>query len=68
VNECETLPLEDMAYVRRKLQDMIHMESTRLYRERLLSLCKHTHVVDRRVGQREDQVQQVCMACHKVVG
>jgi tetrahydromethanopterin S-methyltransferase subunit A len=68
VTACETLELEDMAYVRRKLQEMIYRESGRLHQERMASLCKHTHVVDKRVGQREDQVQRVCVACHKVVG
>jgi hypothetical protein len=65
VSECQSLPLEDMAYVRRKLQDMVMVESSRLYRERM---CKHPHIVDQRYGQMEDQVYRVCTACGKKVG
>jgi hypothetical protein len=68
VTACHALPLEDMAYVRRAVSDMIHTESERLYRERMAALCKHPHVVDERYGQLEDQVRKVCMTCRAIVG
>jgi hypothetical protein len=66
VTACHSLPLEDMAYVRKHLHDMILMESTRLYHKR--RECKHPHVVDERYGQMEDQVRTVCTTCSAIVG
>jgi 23S rRNA-/tRNA-specific pseudouridylate synthase len=68
VSACAELVLEDMAYVRRQLQEMIYRESGRLHQERVKSMCKHPHVVDQRYGQREDQVHKICTACGQKVG
>jgi hypothetical protein len=66
VTACHALPLEDMAYVRNHLHDMVLMESSRLYYER--STCKHPQVLHERYGQLEDQVRKVCTTCRAVVG
>jgi hypothetical protein len=68
VDAGRSLPIEDMAFVRRAFSDMIHTESARLYRERMAALCKHPHVVDERFGQLEDQVRKVCVTCRAIVG
>ena len=68
VDACKALPLEDMDYVLRQLQEMIYRESGRLHQERMVSKCKHPHIVDQRYGQREDEVHRVCTACGKKVG
>jgi hypothetical protein len=68
VTACQALPLEDMAYVRKHLQDMVLEESARLYHERMKTKCTHPHVVDKRFGQLEDQVRTVCTTCRAIVG
>jgi hypothetical protein len=64
VAACRALPLEDMAYVRRELQDMIYMESGRLHQQRM---CKHPaeHRYEQRRGDRT--VDVICRKCGALV-
>jgi hypothetical protein len=61
---CESLKLEDMAWVRRKLQDLIYTTAGRLHQQRI---CLHPQDQREEIRRGDRSVDVVCRRCGGLV-